>query len=103
MPAYLIPPTPYWENGQDYGTQVLTDTMREMSQREREEYQRQQEWDQLERIVPSLSSTERELLYEDLMDLMTPEMKKEYELILEQKRHALGIARDQEDSEFICV
>ncbi len=39
-PVSQRPPTPYWEDPQDIGTQVLTATMREITQTEREDLQR---------------------------------------------------------------
>lgn len=55
------PPTPYWEDQQNIGTQVLTATTREISREEREAL----EWDELRGEIHTLSDVPSE----DLRDL----------------------------------
>jgi hypothetical protein len=101
-----IPHQPYWETGHAYGTQVLTNTMCEISLKERQQQLREKrrvdEWDHLRSQVPHMSEEEKQELYQDLLNAMSLDQRKEFEEILEKRRHDWGVAQGEED-EFICL
>ncbi len=89
---------PYWENDLEYGTQALTNTMCEISVKER---RRMQEWDALRAEIPYMSESTKEQLYQDLLNAMTLDQRNEFEEML-KIRNSWNIAH-AEDSDFVCV